>query len=248
MKTITSTAARMGALTLMLLIGCAVPQPVSRLDPITDEVNVKWSYGNQLITLPEQGGLTVSTAFRASDPANFMLEFSIRNASNDAVLVTPEQFYYEALAADTATVLAKVYANDPEKALLEMDLQESRLRAQQQNESASELFAIAVDIADDVTDKNETQEEQNVEWAEQEARRAEYESSKANYELNFSSLNDERAYWANRTVRRTTVEPNYELTGSVFFPRNNDARFIRVYFIVDNQTFTATFRQVLHRP
>lgn len=248
MKTITSTIAPLGALALALLIGCAVPQPVSRLEPIPQNGITTWNYGNQRITLPEQNGLQVSTAYRASDPRNFMLEFHIQNRSGEAVLVTPEQFYYEALAADTATVLATLYANDPEAELLQMDLQESRLHAEQQNETASELVAVAIGIADDVTDRNETQAERNLEWTEREARRAEYESSQANYGIDFRSLNEKRDYWANRTIRRTTIEPGYELAGSVFFPRNNDARFIRVHFTIENQPFTATFHQVLYRP
>lgn len=248
MKTIIPSVARMGALALALLVSCAAPQPVARLEPILQKGTATWSHGNQRITLPEQNGLQLSTAYRASDPHHLMLEFHIQNRSNKAVLVTPEQFFYEALAADTTTILATSYANDPEKELLQMELTESRLRAEQQNETTSELFAIAIDIADDITDRNETQAERNLEWTEQEARHAEYESSQANYEINFRSMNEKRDYWANRTIRRTTVEPGYELAGSVFFPRNNEARFIRVHFVIDNQTFTATFKQVLHRP
>lgn len=249
MKTITLTIALLGATFLLLLSGCATPQPISRLQPVQQQGITKWRYGSQLVTLAEQEGLEVAAAFRSSTPGYLVFDVKIRNASGRIVEIIPEQFYYEPLANDTATLIAtKVFANDPEKMLLEFDKQESRMLATQQNETVSELLSITTNLVEDISTKNESTEELRQKYTERDARRAEYESSQANYQLNFNSLDAERSYWANQTIRRTTLDPGYEMTGTVFFLRNNKAQFIRLNVVIDNKIFPVTFWQILYKP
>ncbi|MFN7119258.1 MAG: hypothetical protein ACK4TA_20835 [Saprospiraceae bacterium] len=249
MKTITLTLALASGISLLFLLGCATPQPVSRLYPIEQSGTKKWSYGNEMITLSAENGMEVSAAFRGSNPNSLIFEVQIRNRSGLPVLVSPEKFYYEMLAIDTARILGTpVFAIDPEKNLLEMDIAESRMRAQAQNETTAELIAITTDILDNVTTKNETEAQQQQKWAEQNARSAEYESSQANYNIQFRSLDEERSYWLNHVIRRNTLENGYEMRGSVFLPRSNQARFIRLNVVLENKIFPFTFWQVLYKP
>lgn len=99
-----------------------------------------------------------------------------------------------------------------------------------------------------MTDRQETAEQRQQEYTEREARRAEYEGRQANYNIQFRSLDEERRYWADHAIRRNTLEPGYEMTGSVFFPRNNQAKFIRVNFVIEDKTFPFLFWQVLYKP
>ncbi len=249
MKTITLTLALLGVTFLLFLSSCATPQPVSRLQPIEQEGITKWRYGSQLVTLPEQDGLEVGIAYRSSTPGYLVFEVKIRNGSGKPVLISPEQFFYEPLARDTITAVAsKVFANDPEQMLLEFDKKESRIRAAQQNETASELLSITTNLVEDISTNNESSEDLQRKWTERDARRAEYEGSQANYQLNFLSLDEERSYWANRTIRRTTLDPGYEMTGTVFFLRNNKAAFVRLNVTIDDKVFPVTFWQILYKP
>ncbi|HMO40071.1 MAG TPA: hypothetical protein PKC76_16635 [Saprospiraceae bacterium] len=68
------------------------------------------------------------------------------------------------------------------------------------------------------------------------------------YDMSFQSLEDERRHWSEHSIRRNTLRPGYEMAGSVFFPRNNQGRWLRLSIVVENRVFPFTFQQVLHSP
>ena len=234
-------------LSLITFSSCVSPQPVSRLKPMTD--NYKWWYGNQLLTFESEKGIVMEMAFKKSTGQHLIFDIWIKNLTGAEVLVSPEAFYYEALRTDTSRLNKPLqYAVNPEKELLELEKREAREIADQSNAFLMEVTSTTLDIASDVTDKNKSEEQKEQERVERQERRDDYSADQEQGDLRLQSLDAQRHYWERSALRKTTLASGYELGGNVFFPRENQAAFLRFHLTIGGEEFSALFRQVLHTP
>lgn len=235
------------AVTTIVLSSCATPQPVSRLTPMTKDY--KWWYGSQLLSLNNEEGLSFELAFKRSSGQHLIFDFWVKNTSGKPVLISPEDFYYEALRSDTNRLNTPLqYAVNPEKELLDLQKREARAIADRSNAFLMEVTSTTLDIADDIITKDKSPEQKEQERQEREDRREDYTATQEEGEIRLQSLDAQRHYWENNALRKTTLETGFELGGNVFFPREDQAIFLRFHFKVAGKDHTILFRQVLHRP
>ena len=238
--------------TLLLVItfftACVMPQPVSRLVPL--EENNKWWYGRQIIELPENDGVTMDLIFQKSTPQYLILDVSIQNRSDQTVLVDPLQFYMVPLERDTLrSVAPPIVALNPEIVLLNLDRSESREIAEAQNSAYLEILSLTLDLASDISSigEDEDSEVRAQELEEREIRREDYEVEQVNRDYRLGSLDEQRDYWENASIRKTSLDPGYELKGSLFFSRENKASFFLFHGAIEGRAFQVLFRQRLYQ-
>ncbi len=233
----------------LFITACSTPQPVSRLVPL--EPTNKWWHGREVMELPEERGVVMDVVFQKSTQQYLILDVRVQNFSDQPVLVDPLQFSMEGLMGDTMTsIAAPLKAFDPEMILLNLDKSASREIAEGQNSASLELLSLTLDAASDISSigKDEDLQERAQEMEDREIRRADYEIEQSNRDYRLGSLAEQREYWEYETIRKTSLEPNYELKGSLFFPRQNEASFIHFKGVVEGRVFQVIFRQRLFKP
>ena len=237
------------AAVIAFFTACASPQPVSRLVPL--ERTDRWWHGRELVQLPEEGGIAVDVVFQKSTPQYLILDLWIQNRSGQSVLVDPVQFSLQGLEADTQTVVAApLRALDPEVVLLDLDKRESREIAEGQNSASLELLSLTLDAASDISSigKDEDPEERAQELEERQVRREDYEIEQTDRDYRLGTLDEQRGYWETATIRKTSLDTEYQLKGSLFFPRQNQAAFFHFKGTIDGRKFQFYLRQRLFQP
>lgn len=231
-----------------LLQACAVPQPVSRLAPLED--NYEWLNGTENLYFSTKDQLEVELQYIRSTPAYLLFEVGVRNLTDKTVLLDPTKFSMLPLMNDSlsANGLA-VFAVNPENQLLELDIQSNREVAEQTNEAGMELLSQGLNLASDIASigQEKNAEEVEQEELERQQRRENYEVSQAESDIRLQSLDDRRHFWANRTLRKTSLKPGYEIRGTVFFPRNNKVTFLEIKINLGENEFAAKYRQWLYK-
>lgn len=240
---------KISGLCMLLFSACSVPQPVSRLIPL--EKNHKWWYGRELIEFPENQGVTLDVVFQKSTPEYLILDVWIQNRSKQTVLVDPLQFSMEGFGRDTSTSLGPaIVALDPEMKLLDLDKRASREIAEGQNSATLELISSTLDVASDLSSvgKNENSAEIAQEMEARDNRTANYETEQAERGHRLGTLEEKRDYWSTGAIRKTSLEPGYQLSGSLFFQRQNNATFLQFRGTIEEREFRLYFRQRLFQP
>lgn len=233
--------------TILCITSCALPQPVPRLTTLADQY--EWFYGQQHVKLPAQNGVSVELAFRQSTPENLMFDFTIKNQSTQTILVDPVHFALEPVGQDKVSPVGPlVSALDPEKVLLNLDRAESREIAESQNATSVELLSATMDVASDISSINNPKdpEAEAAEEVDRDNRRASYESTEAQREILLNSMDEQREFWANQAIRKTSLKPNHEMSGLVMFPRVDKANFLNVRAYLADLTFKALYKQRLY--
>jgi hypothetical protein len=233
---------------LYLSQSCAVPQPVSRLSPL--ESNFEWLKGTENLLFESPDGLQVALQYLHSTSAHLVFEVGVQNRSQENVLIDPLQISILPIGLDTISPLGSpISAVNPENELLRLDIQTNREEAEQSNDAAMELLSQGLNLASDIASSGQEKdpEVQEREQADRQERRADYEYTQAISEERLLSLDDRRHYWANYTLRKTTLKPGYEIRGTVFFPRQNSATFLKVWIHLGKHPYSALYRQWLYK-
>ena len=122
------------ALLAALLLGCATPAPIYRLDPRAGDVI--WVAGRASLQ-QELGGIRVAAAFEQQHGDMFGVRIEIQNGTEERLEVGPRTISYSACSAisvSSCTASRKVI--NPEKVLASIDEKQSMDRAAAANSQA----------------------------------------------------------------------------------------------------------------
>jgi len=231
---------------LILFASCA-PLPVIRMNPLVE--NTEWDWGVEVVSL-NQEGIEINLAYLQSTDQYLVFDLDIRNSSGEKILISPEQFYFEAFEQDTSTQLGgKVQAINPETQLLNIDRSIARENAEQSTELLMELTEMTVNTASGISNvgKSRPQAEVEAEEISRQESRDWYRQEEVEREFTFQSLNEQREYWANHILRKSHLDSRYQLRGRIIFPRYDKATFLKFNLPIENQTFEVVYRQKLVR-
>ena len=64
------------------------------------------------------------------------------------------------------------------------------------------------------------------------------------YENDIEEMNSEKHFWKTEVLRKTTLDPNEEIGGLVFFPNFEGAKIVKVHIPIDGIVHTYLFKQV----
>ncbi len=224
---------------LILIAGTACTRaPVYRLHSTVPDETADWLQGRKYVTRSTDS-VTATLAYVQTNRSGHLFDLHLENRSQYTVIANPARFF-----ADTHQIIPdpdtsrrmspyilteRVFAVDPEKRLIAIDIEQERARAREQTSSALYLLSTAAAVGGDIADGADTPEED----AEDAAERAEREASRANerirYEQRTEQLRTGRIHWSEDTFRKTTLPPQTGVRGYVYLPVVYDARYLLVH-------------------
>jgi len=241
----------------LFLSSCFTPKPVVRVEP--DSENVRWQYG-QAFARQQTGNLEVQAAYNGNNKEYLFFDIEVTNFGEEEVLVDPREFYLNVNGL-------KLRAVDPEAFLLGLDLDASRREANSKNAAVAigvaAVAATAAIIATADGDGNSNSSNNgNVNS---------YDGGYNNLDLAFDVVSivpsliidlssprvveemppidhQDRNFWTDYTLRKTTLRKGERVSGKVLFPTHTlDDRF-QMVLPVESSTFTMQFKRLLHQP
>lgn len=171
-----------------------------------------------------------------------VFDVDIVNMSDSDLLVDPTTFYSVPLKDKTTAYNAnsgrnRVFAINPERMIEQIEKSISRENASAANAALADLTLATGKIVTDIAGIGAPKSEQELE---KKARREkEEESERFNREMRYDAalrrLTDERTEWERYALRKHTLHPGETLGGSIYFPVQEEARFLTVVLPVRDE-------------
>lgn len=226
-------------LSVLILQSCYTPQNTVKLQPESKEGS--WRYGQQFI-VDSLYGITYEVSFNRCQDNLYYFDFSVTNQSNLPILIDPASFLYQAYDASfKSTEEGFVQAIDPEKELERIQKSLASTENFRKNQLGLSLLAAGVDIATRiaaVSDDNPRNDRFRTHFFEGVQFAGTINAAQA------EDLDNSKQRWENATIRKTTLAPNYNIRGKVFFPASPDATYIKLFLPVDAYFIKMNFKQV----
>ncbi|MBX3044440.1 MAG: hypothetical protein KIT33_12970 [Candidatus Kapabacteria bacterium] len=256
----------------LIIVACHTPRPLSKLK-VTDEEKISWWQGSQVVSMDYYGLLTQIT-YLESTPEFYIFHVSAINKSDVTYMIDPAEFvfdidkfrdaslvkYADGKYLDTTSddrfvkvinMRTRYYAINPELQILQIEHNISRSDAELRNAVArqvvGEIISTTADVAAAV--KSDDTPEARLDRSIQRADRHEYYRSDLDSRSNdIESSKMVKNVWANETLRKTTLYPNYEVGGLVFFKRNDAIAEMTFNFKIQNIDNFVKYQQYIYLP
>lgn len=257
MKTYTNIV--LAAVAAVLVSGCFAPQAVLRLEPLPDE-SVRW-YQGQANAEKVEGGIKARAGFYNYDRDHLFFDIEIINNTDTDVEVRPELFTME----HGGRVLAR--ALDPDRQLLSSELEMSRKEANAKN------LAVAIGVATVATTVAVVATGNGGGEVSDAGLRLSNQLNTAATAADLALTGfyladavatvgaapppapehlppaDHPAFWADYTLRRTTLAPGEQVRGLVVFPRIDEQADFSLRLLIEGVAAPVMgFRQRVYRP
>lgn len=226
-------------LSLILFQSCFSPKNVVRLQPEKEEV--KWRYGQQFVA-DSLFGVVYEVGFEQLKDNKYWFDFNVTNYSNLPVLIDPAEFYIQAFSRNHEPLTEnRVRAIDPETEILGFEKELSKNEARELNHIGFTLLAATADIASTIAVATDDNPHNN------HLRTHLYHhalAAGAHHSFHSQNLNEVMDSWKSSTIRKTTLESNYNMQGKVFFPAFREAEYIHLYLPVDSFFIELDYKQI----
>lgn len=225
-----------------LLLGCATPGPVVRLEP--NAKDVIW-VGGRASMQQEREGIRVAAAFERQRGDVLGVRVEIYNGTEERLDVGPQKIWFAtctAPAVESCSVSDKVI--DPEDMIAALDEKHSVEVAEARNSQARLGALVLLSAAGDIA-RVASGRGGGATGLRTATSATLMESDAANRSAGLSTLEAERHTWSNEALRRNTLFPEQGTSGEVFFPIAREARFVWLQLRVGAQRFVFYFRQTV---
>ena len=220
---------------------CVSPYSISKMKPVASETTWLWGreFASQTIN-----GVTVRVSYENNDRKTGIFNVEIENNSDQDVLISPEKFQVNLIGGTLPKNFVRLQtARDPESIFLHLEKQFARQQADETNTAILNATSFVTETATNVASLavKETAEEKYQRHAAQ--NEADYNRQIDNYNLEVSrlNLNQQKQYYYNTLLRKTTLPPNSIINGQVHFPRQTKATQYEIIIPVGEQLLKFPF-------
>lgn len=247
----------LGLFAALFLSACYTPKAVIRVEP--DNEDVRWQYG-QAFARQQSDEVEVQAAYNGMNREYLFFDVEIINYGKEEVLVDPSRFFLDVNGF-------KRRAIDPEAFLLGLDMDASKRAANSKNTAiALGVVAVAataaVIIAADKNSSGNNANANNTNNLGQDINNiglatdvvsifpslvVDLSANNQGGELPPPNPND-RDFWTDFTLRKTTLRENERVTGKVLFPLTELTDRFKMVMPVETGTFRLQFKRMLHQP
>lgn len=242
----------------LFLTSCFTPKPVVRVEPVDEDV--RWQYG-QAFARQQSNGLEVQAAYNGNNREYLFFDVEVTNFGEEEVLIDPKQFYLEVKGM-------KMRAADPEVMLLGLDMEASRQEANSKNAAVAigvaAVAATAAIIATSDGDGNSNASNNN-------ASSNSFDGGYNNLDLAVDLVSivpsliidlsaprmveelppadpEDRNFWTDFTLRKTTLRKGERVSGKVLFRTLDLADRFQMVLPMESTTFRMQFKRLLFQP
>jgi hypothetical protein len=246
-------------ISVILISGCAVPSPITKLTPSTVENRDYWNMGQQFVYASDYN-VWFDCAFNRIENNMLIFDVKVTNQSDTLVLVDPAEFAQQVYINDTLLV-AQRNANDPEAVLLNLNIKENIAAAEAKNAATVGIISavlltgavVAVAVSDNNNNHHRHNNHNNAEAAITTAIVADgvaQTASSSAEEANVRANNNwtYRKSLAESFLRKTTLRKGFYIDGEVHFPYFPNAKWYRLIFTSGKAKADFLFKQQLIYP
>jgi hypothetical protein len=228
--------------TAMLVVGCATPAPLVRLNP--DAADIIWVAGRASVQKAETG-VRVAAAFENQDGSALALRVEVQNLSADRLEVDPQGITFSPCRTLTvSSCLPSQHVIDPEQMLAALETGDARNVADAANTQVflgtltllSAVGDVATIASGHANSRTGTGTALAVDAMNDNAAAA--DSAQA-------SIATQREIWSDRALRRNSLFPGQGTSGLVYVPINLQAGFVWLQVTVGGRTFPFHFAQTV---
>lgn len=238
-----STLTFFAFISILLFSACFSPKPVVRVETASNPD--KWNYG-QAILEAEKDGIVASAAYAYHDRDYLVFDVEVTNWREESIFVDPARISLSVMPQDLL-----IPAIDPETQLLNMDMDASRREASAKNMAVVAgvvtVAAVTAAVASG-SDNNDGDAAVN-----------NYDNDVVNVAPTLivggggaapsgQRIAEDAWFWADQTLRKTTLENGQKVRGKVIFERDDQVRDFEMNIAVEELLFTFGFKQRLFRP
>lgn len=227
-------------LAFVLLQSCTGSNKILKLQP-DNTSSEKWICGQRFIA-DSINGVVYDVGFERCVDNQYWFDFTISNCSNLPIVIDPNEFQLKAYDHSRNQINeTKIYALNPEEEITGLEKSLAKANAHEANHFALSLLAVGVDVATGII--TATDENPHNDWF----RTHLYEEVQIGREVNAfmtEDLKSKKDAWENSTIRKTTLEPNYNIQGKVFFPAVRNASYIKLLLPVDSSFVGINLKQL----
>jgi hypothetical protein len=226
----------------LIAAGCAIPQPLVRLNP--DAAGVVWVAGRASVQ-QAQDGIRVAAAFEHQDGKMLALRLEVHNGTPARLEVDPTNITFSTCRTSiTTTCRPSQRVIDPEQMLLAVDAAESRNAADAVNTQVAlgtlALLSAAGDVAQAASGHGDQTTGEGTAAAV-----SMMDDAAAAADTQQASLAVQRQVWSDQALRRNTLFPGQGTDGLVYVPIDSQAGFVWVQAMIGGHTFPFHFAQVI---
>ena len=217
-------------LSSQFLANCYVPPaPIFKLKPQTN--NLEWYKGKEIATLTNDS-VSVVISFDRSLNDDYLFDVDITNYSEKTLLVDPEKFNYKTISGikKQNELFTATAAKDPEKIIL--NLQKSYSQHKSKMETQAMMYSLGYFLQ--FAGQTKALVTNDVELS----KHIDHQSHKMKESLNNSSY-----IWEILALRKTSLYPNENISGKVFFPVNESAQTLEFSFPIGEQELKILFNK-----
>ncbi|MFV0378449.1 MAG: hypothetical protein ACK5JD_14240 [Mangrovibacterium sp.] len=233
-------------LTMVLLWSCTT-QNLVKLQP-KDKIE-RWQSGEEM-AVDSTYGIIYEVGFDRIENGYYWFDFNIINQSNMPLLVEPTQFTALPLDAKMNPLAGQAFAAvDPEQKISELEQSINRNEKVAKNRLGLTLLGIGASIVTNVlltSDANPRND--NLVYPLTDAIMITTLGAGDMAEAGAYNQSQQKAAWENECVRKSTLEPNYSLSGKVFFPYNKKASYLKMDIPIDDASLEFMFMQLYLPP
>lgn len=224
---------------LFSLSSCFVPQSIVQMQS-NGQGDVTWNYGQEIVST-QMDGLEAKVYFDDYTKDYLVFDVEITNWNEEAILVTPSQFFIE-------TEMGQQFRSlNPERQILSQKIEASQQEARQKNgavvlgvAAVATVVAVAVAADDDCTSDSGDDD-----WLVDDLVCV---STPVVPLVPTVAMPPSIEFWEDYALRITTLQPKYKVTGKVVFPRLDREKFLTLNLPVKEKTLKVGFNQTVIQP
>jgi len=230
----------------LIYFSCYVaPNPIFRLQTIDNEHEKFWLNGKEYSNLV---GDNYEVIIAYDDVYDGLVSVDVEISNNDSVAIDVSSKLFTAYYLDYNQNKLKKYARqdaiDPEVQILETDKNQSKENARYAQKSGmkalSSLFELTADIAAIGKEKTKTEIEEEIQ---EDINKELQDINDENYHNTVeSNISNEKYMWAFTALRKTTLPPDFNVNGKIYFPFISHCRYLKIVFYEDKENLHIIYK------
>ncbi|HFA50740.1 MAG TPA: hypothetical protein ENJ95_17165 [Bacteroidetes bacterium] len=225
------------------LTSCFSPQKIVQVESAGNETT-KWNYGRQVV-LVKKGDYEAHIFFEDFTKKDLIFDVEVVNLAEKETLLQPEVIQ---LVANTGR---KAWAYDPEKEIFGGQMERSRKEAANKNTALAVGAVVVAATVAAIASDDDGGGGRSDDGIVLDGLDAAATISYAYYAVPpppMQYLPPTIDFWKDYSLRKTTLDKGYQVSGKVVFPRMDEARELTVVVPVGDVELKATFKQRLIQP
>ncbi len=229
-------------ISLSLMFFSCASLPVYRTSSLDND---KYFDSGREIISKENDKFKILLNFESQSGSDLIFYLTIYNNSDESILIDPSAIYAEIKEANYPEKSdRKIFVNNPEDEIGQIDKNINQTNSNASFKAGVFLLGSFANLAESIATigKNKTDEQIEEEDRASEDLQSSIEENKAEYDEKMNSLNQQKNYWENEALRKTTLRRNENISGYIHLTVNPDILLFNLIIPIENDVFELHYK------